>query len=76
MNKTIKLNKDKKDKMISSIKKYFYNERNEDLGDLAAALILDFVIEELSQEFYNQGIYDAYKCLSDKMEDVLALQKF
>lgn len=76
MNKSIELTKDKREDMISEIKNYFYKERQEDLGDLAASLILDFFMEKLSGEFYNQGIYDAYLYMNERLEDTLGLQKF
>ena len=41
------------------IKNYFLKGREEEIGDLAAGLMLDFIIEELAPEFYNQGIQDA-----------------
>lgn len=44
---------------------YFLNERDDDLGDLAASLILDFFMEKLAPEFYNQGVYDSYKYMSE-----------
>lgn len=76
MSKTIKIGKEKREDMISEIKNYFYKERDEDLGDLAASLILDFFIEKLSGEFYNQGINDAYLYMNERLEDTLGLQKF
>lgn len=51
----IKLNQEIKKNMINKIKSYFLNEREEELGDLAAGLILEFIIDELGMEFYNQG---------------------
>lgn len=72
----MKISKDKKEKMIKSIKTYFLNERDEDLGDLAAELILDFITKELAPEFYNQGIQDAYRYMKDKAEDMLELEKY
>lgn len=72
----IKLTKEKRAEMISYIKNYFYNEREEELGELAAGLILDFIIEELAPEFYNQGVYDSYTYMSDRIEDVLSIQKY
>ena len=72
----IKLTKEKRAEMISSIKSYFSNEREEELGELAASLILDFIIEELAPEFYNQGVYDSYAYMSDRLEDVLSIQKY
>jgi len=70
----IKLTKEKKEEMISSIKDFFMNEREEELGDLASNLILNFVIEELAPEFYNQGVYDSYKYMNDRNEDLLSIQ--
>jgi len=72
---TIKLSKEKRELMINEIKTYFSKERDEDLGDLGAALILDFIEEKLAREFYNQGVSDAYQYMNDRMEDVLGLQK-
>ena len=71
----ITVSKEKRDDMVSAIKNYFSKERDEDLGDLAAGLILTFIIEELAPEFYNQGVYDSYKYMKDMMEDLLSIQK-
>ena len=70
----IKLTKEKREDMIASIKEYFYTEREEELGDLASSLILKFIIEELAPEFYNQGVYDSYKYMNDRNEDLLSIQ--
>lgn len=75
MKNTIKLSKEKRDKMINSIKTYFEEEREEEIGDLASTLILNFFIEELAPEIYNQGIYDAYTYMNERIEDMLGLQK-
>jgi uncharacterized protein (DUF2164 family) len=72
---TIQMSKEKKEYMISEIKAYFKKERDEDLGDLASALILVFIVEKLAPEFFNQGIAEAHKYLTDKLEDIFALQK-
>ena len=70
----IKLSKEKKDDMIISIKNYFLHERDEELGDLASNLMLNFIIEELAPEFYNQGVYDSCKFINERSEDLLSLQ--
>lgn len=75
MNKRIELSKDKKDYMIGAIKEYFINEREEDLGDLAAALILDFFMEKLGPEIYNQAIQDAYMFMNEKIQDLFEIEK-
>lgn len=70
----IKLSKETREHMIAEIKCYFLNEREEELGDLAASLFLDFIIEELAPEFYNQGVYDSCNFMKDKSEDLLTIQ--
>lgn len=72
----IKLTKEKKNDMVTKIKNYFLEEREEDLGDLASGLILNFIVEELAEEFYNQGVYDSYEYMNDRIEDLLSIQKY
>ncbi len=76
MNNKIELSKDKKDNMIAAIKEYFLEEREEDLGDLAAVLILDFFIEKLAPEIYNQGVQDSYRYMNEKIQDLFEIQKY
>lgn len=45
MIKKFELSKEKQEYMISLIKVFFKEERDAELGDLAAMLILDFFIE-------------------------------
>lgn len=70
----IKLTKEKREDMISAIKYYFLKEREEELGDLAAGMLLDFIIKDLAPEFYNQGVYDSQKYMNDRVEDLLSIQ--
>jgi uncharacterized protein (DUF2164 family) len=71
----IKMSKEKRKDMISAIKNYFQNERGEQLGDLASSLILDFIIEDLAPEFYNEGVFDSYKHMNNRIEELLEIQK-
>lgn len=70
----IKLSKEKRDGMVSEIEYFFLKERDEELGDLAASMILDFIIEKLAPEFYNQGVYDSQKYMNDRVEELLSVQ--
>jgi uncharacterized protein (DUF2164 family) len=72
---TIKISKEQRADMVSAIKNYFLTEREEELGDLAAGLILDFIVEKLAPEFYNQGVYDSHKFMEMSIEDLLSIQK-
>ena len=73
-NEKIKLTKEQRAEMVSSIKKYFKKERGEEIGDLASGLMLDFIIENLGPEFYNQGVQDSSKYMNDRLEDMMAIQ--
>ena len=72
---TIKITREKRDEMITALKNYFLNERNEEIGDLCAGLMLDFIREELASEFYNQGVSDSYTFMQDTIEDLLSIRK-
>jgi uncharacterized protein (DUF2164 family) len=73
----IKLPKENKDQFIDKIKDYFYNERSEEIGDLAAENLLDFVLKEIGPYLYNQGVKDAKVMVEQKMmsleEDIQSL---
>lgn len=70
----IKLSKEKKEEMIARIQNHFLNEREEDLSNLAATLFLNFIVEELAPEFYNIGVQDAYRYMTERCEDMLSIQ--
>lgn len=71
----IKLSKEERTEMAGLIKRFFAEERDEEIGDLAAEIVLDFFVEKLSAKFYNQGVSDSYAYMSDRMLDLLGLQK-
>lgn len=60
--------------MRRHIIQYFSEEREEDLGDLASQLLVDFFIEQLGPYIYNQGVEDAHVYIKDKVDDLFALQ--
>lgn len=75
MKPIIKLTKEQRDTLINEIRQYFLMERDQELGELAAGLLLDFFIEKIGPEIYNQGVYDSYNYMTDKLEDLLGIQK-
>ena len=74
MDSKIKISIEDKNEMKKVISNYFLKERDEDLGDLACHLLLEFFIEELGPYIYNQGVEDAHIYMKDKIEDLFALQ--
>ncbi|NMB78288.1 MAG: DUF2164 domain-containing protein [Methanomicrobiales archaeon] len=70
----ITISKELRDEMITEIKDYFSSERNEEIGDLSAGLMLDFIIERLAPGFYNRGVDDAYRYMKESAEDLLSIR--
>jgi uncharacterized protein (DUF2164 family) len=71
----IKVTKEQRDEMIAAIKHYFLKNREDEMGELQAGLVLDFILEELAPEFYNQGVSDSYTYMKDTIEDLLSIRK-
>lgn len=55
----IELTKEEREYAVLRLKAYFAEEREEQIGDLAATLIYDFVAKELGPLFFNRGLYVA-----------------
>ena len=71
----IKLDKDKKEDMIKSIKRIFLEQFDEEISDFKASIFLDFILNEAGVYIYNQAISDVYQLLIQKTEDVFSLEK-
>jgi len=73
-NVSINVTKERHKEMLSEIKIFFLKEREEEIGDLAAGLILDFILEKIAPEIYNQGVDDSYTYIKDAAEDLLSIR--
>lgn len=71
--KKFKLTKEEQEQAIQDIREYFATERNEDIGNLAGEIILDFITEKIGPYYYNQAIIDAKKYINDRAEDLFEL---
>lgn len=71
----IVIDNEKKKVLIEEIQIYFLKEREEEIGELAATFLLDFFCEKIGPEFYNQGVFDAYRYMQNATEDLLGIQK-
>ena len=56
---SLRLTDEERERAIGAIRAYFERERDEEIGELAAGLLLDFVGEQLGPYFFNRGIEDA-----------------
>jgi len=75
----IKLPREQKDQIISSLQHYFETERSETIGNLGAEQIVDLLLKQLSPYIYNKAIEDTRKVLLEKMasleEELYALER-
>lgn len=65
-----KLPKEEKDELAKRVQAFFYEERSEELGSIAAESILDFMLKELGPVIYNQAIFDTRKLVKEKMDSL------
>jgi uncharacterized protein (DUF2164 family) len=77
--KTIRLPREATIRMKEQIRHYFMEERGEEIGELAADNLLDFMLRELGPFVYNQAVQDARTTLMQKAaameEDLFALER-
>jgi uncharacterized protein (DUF2164 family) len=66
----VTLTDERRERMICSVKKFFLDALDQELGDLAAGRVLDFFVKELGAPVYNQAIQDARAFVQDKLEDL------
>jgi uncharacterized protein (DUF2164 family) len=55
---------------IASIRRYFADELDQDIGDLKARLVLEFILKEIAPSVYNSAIADAQTYLRDRVADL------
>ena len=63
---------DAKKQAIASIRRYFAECWDQDIGDLKADLLLDYFLREIGPAVYNRAIGDAQVYLRDRVADLEA----
>ncbi|MGD9488153.1 MAG: DUF2164 domain-containing protein [Calditrichaceae bacterium] len=66
----IKLSPEAEKRLIESIKRYFEENMDQEIGDLKASLFLDFCIKEIGPSVYNKAIADARDHMLEKVHDL------
>ena len=80
MNSGIPLGREDRQLAIERIRAYLAEERGEDVGDLAALTLLDFIAERVAPLYYNEGVRAAQhviRRMGDAVEEDLdAIMRF
>ncbi len=63
----IELDKDARQQAITSIERYFKENMEEPIGNIAAGALLGFFVEEIGPAIYNQAVADAQERLQARV---------
>ena len=69
--KPIEFSKDERAAATGKLRDYFARELDQDLGQLPAEMLLDFIGKEIGGAFYNRGVRDAQQLVQQKAEDIV-----
>ena len=66
----VALSDDATAKAVASIRRYFAEQLDQEVGELQARLLLEFVLKEIGPSVYNAAISDAQVYLRDRVADL------
>ena len=66
----IELTKDARKEAIASIERYFQENMEERIGNVAAGALLNFFVEEVGPSIYNKAVLDVQERLSARLSEV------
>jgi uncharacterized protein (DUF2164 family) len=67
---TIELSKEAKQTALASLQKYFAENLEQSLGNLAGNALLTFIVEEIGPSLYNQGVADAQQRMQERLSEL------
>ena len=69
--KPVEFSKDERAAATGKLRDYFARELDQELGQLPAEMLLDFIGKEIGGAFYNRGVRDAQQLVQQKAEDIV-----
>jgi len=67
---TIEISKEAKKLAIASIERYFLENMDEKIGNVAAGALLGFFLEEVGPTIYNQAVTDVQERLQTRVMEI------
>ena len=61
--------------LLSNLQNYYSAEREEELSEFQAGLLLEFILSDIGVYIYNQAIADAQKLMQQKTDELFILEK-
>jgi uncharacterized protein (DUF2164 family) len=66
----IELSKEDRQHAVASIERYFRENMEEKIGNIAASGLLSFFLEEVGPSVYNKGVIDAQERIQSRVEEL------
>ena len=66
----IELSKDTQKRLITSIKRFFSEVMEEEIGDLKASLFLTYALQEIAPCIYNKAVIDAQSSMQMMVSEI------
>ncbi len=67
---TIELPKEARQEASASIERWFQEERNERIGNIAAGALLNFLLDEIGPSIYNRAVADVQERLGARIAEL------
>ena len=67
---SIELDEEQRDRAIASIQRYFEENMEERIGNIAAGALLSFFLEEIGPLVYNQAVGQVQQRLHDRVQEL------
>ena len=60
----------RRERLATRLRAFWESEFDDELSPFRAAQVLDFFLENLGPQVYNQGVQDARRFLQDRLDDL------
>lgn len=65
------LSQEARERCVQEITSYFLDERDEEIGLIAAEDMLDFILQSIGPEIYNKAVEDSKGVLAAQLESMV-----
>ncbi|MFX3661250.1 MAG: DUF2164 domain-containing protein [Ectobacillus sp.] len=76
---SVRIPHEEKQKLVLNLQDYFKEQGWEEIGNLEAAALFDYIVQAVAPYIYNQALYDARLLVTERLqaveEDLYTLEK-
>jgi uncharacterized protein (DUF2164 family) len=66
----MRIDPERRGHLVDAVRGFWLEEFDEELSPFRAEKLLDFVVQALGPQVYNQGVQDARKFLQERLDDL------